>query len=179
MDFMIKSLSASGTANLAQYFMTAQISDAVTTEMLPKFKRAPQGMGRVVIGNGAGDLHALGKRIVIGCLRARMIEVKDLGLNVPAEKFVDEAVAFDAQVIAISAMMVHTARNENGCLRVREILHARGLEGRIKIVVGGAAYRFDNDLYKAVRADGWAEDAITAGKVIEEVIANSTQEVPL
>jgi methanogenic corrinoid protein MtbC1 len=177
MDLMIKSLSIDGFANIAQHFMTAQISDMVTTEMLPKFKQAPKVKGRVVIGNAAGDLHALGKRIVIGCLRARMLEVKDLGVNVAAEKFVDEAMACDAQVIAISAMMVHTARGEDGCLRVRELLQERGLEKRMKIIVGGAAFRFDHNLYKTVRADSWAEDAVTAGKVIEDLIVNSSQEV--
>ncbi len=170
MDLMVKSISEGGDANLAQHFMTAQIADTVTAEMIPKFKRAPKVKGRVVIGNAVGDLHALGKRIVIGCLRARMLEVKDLGLNVSPEVFVDEAVACGAQVIGISAMMVHTARGENGCLRVREILHERGLEGKIRIIVGGAAFRFNHDLFKTVHADTWAADAITAGKVIEDLI---------
>jgi methanogenic corrinoid protein MtbC1 len=124
-----------------------------------------------VIGNARGDLHALGKRIVIGCLKARMIDVKDLGVNVEPEKFVDEAVAFDAPVIAISAMMVHTARGEQGCIRVREVLRERKLEGKIKIAVGGAAFRFDHDLYKTVHADAWSEEAISAGKVIEDLIS--------
>jgi methanogenic corrinoid protein MtbC1 len=170
MDLMVKSISENYDANLAQHFMTAQIANAVTTEMIGRFKTAPEVKGRVVIGNAQGDLHALGKRIVIGCLKARMVDVKDLGVNVGPEKFVDDAEAFGAQVIGISAMMVHTARGENGCVRVREILRERGLEGKIKIAVGGAAFRFDHDLYKTVQADAWAEDAITAGKVIEGLI---------
>jgi methanogenic corrinoid protein MtbC1 len=99
-----------------------------------------------------------------------MLAVRDLGVNVRPETFVDEAVACDAQVIGISAMMVHTARGENGCLRVRELLEERGLAERIRIVVGGAAFRFDRNLYKTVRADAWAEDAVTAGKVIADLI---------
>ncbi len=170
MDLMVKSISENLDANLAQHFMTAQIADTVTAEMIAKFKKAPEVRGRVVIGTASGDLHSLGKRIVIGCLKARMIDVRDLGVNVPPERFVDEAVKHHAEVIGISAMMVHTARGENGCLRVRELLKERGLENKIRIIAGGAPFRFDRELYKAIRADAWAEDAVTAGKVIVELI---------
>ena len=130
-------------------------------------------IGRVVIGNTQGDLHTLGKRIVMACLRTQMIECIDLGVSVAPERFVDEAVALDAQVIAISAMMVHIARSESGCLRVRQLLRERGLEGRIRIIVGGAPFRFDPQLYRRVQADAWAPNGIQAGaeitRLIEEV----------
>ena len=170
MDLMLKSTSESFDANLAQHFMTAQIADVVTSELVAKFAKAPASAGRVAIGTARGDMHSLGKRIVIGCLRARMVEVTDLGVNVAPERFVDEAVAREAQIIAISAMMVHTARGEDGCLKVRSILRERGLESRIKLVVGGAPYRFDPDLYKTVQADAYADDGFTAAKIIVELI---------
>ena len=170
MDLMIKSLEEEGGASLAQHYMTAQIADAVTTEMVAQFSKPPVVVGRVVIGTAEGDLHSLGKRIVTGCLRARMIEVIDLGVNVPPERFVDEAVAHDADVIAISAMMVHTAKGDRGCRRVRTLLDERHLADKIKIIVGGAPYRFDRDLYWTVGADAWAEDGVTAGKIIADMI---------
>lgn len=167
---MMADITRDPDANLAQHFMTAQIAAEVTEKMLEKFAHPPEIIGRVVIGTAAGDLHSLGKRIVMGCLKALMVDVVDLGVNVPAEKFVDEAVAREAQVIAVSAMMVHTATGENGCRKVRKLLQERGLESRIKIVVGGAPYRFDNELYKTVGADGWAADGIAAGKMIVDLI---------
>lgn len=167
---MIKSISESYDASLAQHFLTSQIGADVVDEMIPKFKKSPEVVGRVVIGTSQGDFHGLGKRIVIGCLRALMIEVTDLGLNVPPERFVDEAVAHGAQVVGISSMMVHTARGENGCLAVRRILKEKGLEGRIKVAVGGAPYRYDPNLYRIVQADAWAENGITAGRVITGLI---------
>jgi trimethylamine corrinoid protein len=169
---MMANITRDPDANLAQHFMTAQIAAEVTEKMLLKFQHPPEMIGRVVIGTAAGDLHSLGKRIVMGCLKALMVDVVDLGVNVPAERFVDEAVALDAQVIAISAMMVHTATGENGCKRVRQILRERGLEDRFRLVVGGAPYRFDNELYKIVGADGWAPDGISAGKMIVDLIQN-------
>jgi len=169
-ELMIKSISEDFDANLAQHFMTSQIAAEVTEEMLARFKTPPVIVGRVVMGTADGDLHSLGKRIVIGCLKSQMIETIDLGVNVPPERFVDEAVKHNARVIGISAMMAHTARGENGCLRVRQILRERGLEGRIRIIVGGAPYRFDPGLYKVVGADAWAEEGISAGKIIVDLI---------
>jgi len=169
-ELMVKAISQDFDANLAQHFMTAQIAAEITEEMLTKFQHPPEIVGRMVIGTAHGDLHTLGKRIVMGCLKSMMIEVTDLGVNVPAEKFVDEAVSCGAEVIGISAMMVHTARGDQGCLKVRQLLRERGLEERIKIVVGGAPYRYDPELYHTVGADAWAEDAITGGKVINDLI---------
>ncbi len=156
--------------SLAQYFMISQIVSEISNELIPLFQKPFETIGRIVIGNAQGDLHTLGKKIVMGCLRAQMIECFDLGVNVPAERFVSEALTHDAQVIGISAMMVHTARGENGCLKVRQILKEMDLEHRIKIIVGGAAFRFDPNLFLQVKADAWAADGISAGKVITKLI---------
>lgn len=167
---MMSNITKDPDANLAQHFMTAQIAAEVTEKMLLKFRRPPEIIGRVVIGTAYGDLHSLGKRIVMGCLKALMVEVTDLGVNIPAERFVEEAVKHDAQVIAISAMMVHTATGDQGARKVRQLLMERGLEDRMRIVVGGAPYRFDGELYKSVGADAWAPDGVNAGRRIVELI---------
>jgi methylmalonyl-CoA mutase cobalamin-binding domain/chain len=167
---MMSEITKDPDANLAQHFMTAQIASEVTERMLERFAHPPEILGRVVIGTASGDLHSLGKRIVMGCLKALMVEVTDLGVNVTPQAFVDAAVAHDAQVIAVSAMMVHTATGPQGAIRVRQLLKERGLEDRIRLVVGGAPYRFDNELYKSVGADAWAADGVSAGKVIIDLI---------
>lgn len=169
-EAMMSRITQDPDANLAQHFMTAQIAAEVTEKMLVLFRNPPQIIGRAVIGTASGDLHSLGKRIVMGCLKSLMVDVIDLGVNVPAERFVDEAVRLDARVIAISAMMVHTATGEQGCRKVRQLLRERGLEDRFRLVVGGAPYRFDPELYKTVGADAWAGDGISAGKVIVDLI---------
>lgn len=157
-------------SNLAQHFMTAQIAADVTERMLEKFEQPPEVVGRVIIGAAHGDLHSLGKRIVIGCLKALMVDVIDLGSNVSAEQFVAAALAEQAQVIAVSAMMAHTALGENGSRQVRALLREQGLEDRIKLAVGGAPYRFDPELYVKAGADAWAPDGVTAAKVIVQLI---------
>lgn len=170
MDQMVKAISEDFDANLAQHFMTAQIGSEVTEAMLARFDAAPKPIGRIVIGTARGDMHSLGKRIVIGCLKVQMVDAVDLGVNVPPERFVDAAVANDATVIGISAMMTHTARGADGCLGVRRLLRERGLEDRIKIIVGGAPYRFDPELHHLVEADACAEDGITGAKQIADMV---------
>jgi 5-methyltetrahydrofolate--homocysteine methyltransferase len=169
-ELMMTLIEKDPDANLAQHFMTAQIAADVTEKMLEKFSKPPEMIGRVVIGAAYGDLHSLGKRIVSGCLKSLMVDVVDLGTNVTAEKFVDTAVTENAQVIAVSAMMVHTATSEKGSLGVRALLQERGLEQQIKLAVGGAPYRFDPELYIKVGADAWAPDGVTAAKVIVDLI---------
>lgn len=169
-EFMSTSISQDLGTNLAQHFLTAQIAAQVTDEMLSKFKTPPEIIGKMVIGTSIGDFHGLGKKIVIGCLKAQMIDTIDLGLNVAPERFVDEAIANTAQVIGISSMMLHTACGENGCIKVRQILNERNLEGKIKIIVGGAPYRYNRELFKTVRADAWAENGIDAGTIVAELI---------
>lgn len=169
-ELMMALIEKDPDANLAQHFMTAQIAADVTEKMLEKFSTPPEMIGRVVIGAAQGDLHSLGKRIVSGCLKSLMVDVIDLGTNVSADKFVDAAITENAQVIAVSAMMVHTATSEKGSLGVRTLLQQRGLERQIKLVVGGAPYRFDPELYTKVGADAWAPDGVTAAKVIVDLI---------
>lgn len=175
MELMIKSISEDFDANLAQHFMASQIASQVTEEMVALFQQSPETIGRVVIGTSHGDMHTLGKRIVTGCLRSLMIEVIDLGVNVSAERFVEAALEHNASVIAISSMMVHTARSEYGCLAVRQLLKEKQLESRIKIIVGGAPYTWDTELYQIVQADAWASDGISAGKVIKDLIMEIQQ----
>lgn len=162
---------STNNASLAQHFLTSQIAADVVEEMIPLFKQRPETVGRIVIGTSPGDYHGLGKRIVIGCLKAQMVGVTDLGLSVSAERFVDAALESDAQVIGISSMMVHTARGENGCRKVRQILKDRSLENKIKIIVGGAPYRFDEQLYRQVGADASADNGVVAAAVITRLIS--------
>ncbi|MDA8135090.1 MAG: cobalamin-dependent protein [Desulfobacteraceae bacterium] len=167
---MIKALTIDLDATISQHFIAAQVAEEVTEKMLPLFKVTAGSEGRIIIGTPLGDFHGLGKKIVAGCLRAKMFTVEDIGLNVSPDIFVDKAQEIGAQVIGISSMMAHTATGENGPKMVRKILNERGLAGKIKLVVGGAPYRFDPDLYKDVGADAWADDGITAAEVIRKLV---------
>lgn len=159
------------TAALSQHFVAARISDEVATHILEKATQPLPQKGVIVLGTARNDFHGLGRKIIGAILRSHMFSVIDLGLNVDAARFVDEALAHEAPVIGISAMMSHTAVGEHGALAVRRILQERNLESRIKIIVGGAPYRFDPTLYKKAGADAWAPDGVAAIDAIASLLA--------
>lgn len=170
MEKMIGDMMTDSLVTLSQHFLASQIAEEVTDMLIPRFKTAPEMQGQIVIGTSFGDFHGLGKKILGGCLRASMFQVTDVGINVRPERFVEEALAVGARVIGISSMMVHTAVGDNGPRRVRALLREQGLENRIKLVVGGAPYRFHETLYREVEADAWGATAVEGVKVIAELL---------
>lgn len=173
-EHMIGGFASDNLVTLSQHFLASQIAEEVTDRLVPLFATAPQIRGRIVIGSSFGDFHGLGKKIVGGCLKAGMFEVKDLGINVRPERFVEEALACNAGVIGISSMMVHTATGENGAKGVRKLLREQQLEERIKIIVGGAPYHFHPQLYLEVGADAWADTAAEAPGIVARLLQEVT-----
>lgn len=170
MERMIGGMISDNLVTLSQHFLASQIAEEVTDRLIPLFAAIPEVRGHVVIGTSHGDFHGLGKKIVTGCLKARMFQVTDLGINVAPEKFVEQALAVGADVIAISSMMVHTATGEKGPRRVRQLLREQELEGRLRIIVGGAPYRFHENLYREVGADAWSDTAAQAPEVVARLV---------
>lgn len=170
MERMITGLLENDQATLSQHFVASKIAAEIVESLIPKFREAPKGQGTIIIGTPVGDFHGLGKKIVSGCLKANMFTVMDIGLNNEPEDFVDAAVKNNASVIGISTMMMHTATSEKGAIGVREILKRENLEEKIKIVVGGAPYKFDSKLYLKVNADAWAPDALRSVDVMVNLI---------
>jgi 5-methyltetrahydrofolate--homocysteine methyltransferase len=117
--------------------------------------------GRVVIGTVQGDLHDIGKNLVGIMLKGAGFEVIDLGHDVSPERFVDTAVREDASLIGCSALLTTTMP------RMREVValvRSRGLEGRVRVIVGGAPV--GQDFAREIGAHGWACDA---GSAVEQV----------
>jgi methylmalonyl-CoA mutase cobalamin-binding domain/chain len=156
---------------LSQHFIAVRISEELIDYLLPLFTQVETDPVKIILGSASGDFHALGKKIVAGSLKAKRIEVLDLGLNISAEKFVDVAVEENASIIGVSSMMVHTATGEDGPRLVRKILDDRGLSSNIKLIVGGAPYLFDEEMYHAVGADAWGRDGIEAAEIIRKLHA--------
>jgi len=170
MERMIGGMISDNQITISQHFLASQIAEEVTDRLIPLFGSAPEVQGNVVIGASHGDFHGLGKKIVIGCLRARMFQITDLGINVEPERFIEAALSAQAQVIAISSMMVHTATGERGPKRVRQLLREGGLEQTTRIIVGGAPYRFHDNLFREVGADAWADTAAQASAVVARLV---------
>jgi len=116
--------------------------------------RADRGGGRIMIGTVFGDVHDIGKNIVITMLKGVGFEVIDLGINVPAERFVREVAARRPKVLGLSALLTTTMPQMR---TVIEALDEAGLRSQVKIMVGGAPV---NDKFaRQIGADGYAPNA--------------------
>jgi len=112
-------------------------------------------LGKVVIGSSRGDLHDIGKNLVGIMLKGAGFEVVDLGSDVPAERFVDTAVAEQAQLIGMSALLTTTM---SAMKEVVEMVRQRDL--CIKTMIGGAPVT--QEYAREIGADAYGYDAANA-----------------
>ncbi|MEM2025763.1 MAG: corrinoid protein [Desulfurococcaceae archaeon] len=120
---------------------------------------------KVVIGTVRGDIHDIGKSLVATILEASGYEVIDLGVDVPAEKFLEACMKYEPEVLALSALLTTTAKYMK--IIVEELVK-HGLREKVKVIVGGAAV--SEVFAKEVGADGWAPNAIEAVKLINSLL---------
>ena len=122
--------------------------------------------GVAVIGTVKGDLHDIGKNIVRIMLEGSGITPIDLGVDIPAEKFVDAAVENNAQLIVCSALLTTTMVEMRS---VVELVKERGLQDKIKVMVGGAP--ITQSFCDSIGADAYAPDAATAAEAALRLLA--------
>lgn len=109
-----------------------RLSDLITLAM--KGAAPAQTRGSVVIGTIAGDVHDLGKNIVVMLLKGAGYDVHDLGVDVPPERFIEEVKKTGAGVVGISALLTTSFP---GMKEVVDILGKEGLRDSVRIMIGG------------------------------------------
>lgn len=129
--------------------------NALTLLMPLSSARQPVPIGRVAIGVVAGDIHDIGKDIIVGLLRAERFEVIDLGIDVKPERFAYAVRTYRPDVLLLSGVIltartsmeetIKLIRNENPCLEM-------------PILIGGMCV--GEDVMKTSSADGWAYDSL-------------------
>lgn len=125
-----------------------------------------EAKGTAVIGTVKGDLHDIGKNIVRIMLEGHGIQVVDLGVDVAAEQFVEAALEHHAQLICCSALLTTTMGEMH---RVVELVKERGLQDRIKVMVGGAPVT--QSFCDAIGADAYAPDAASGADAAVKLLA--------
>jgi corrinoid protein of di/trimethylamine methyltransferase len=118
---------------------------------------ARETRGTVVLGTVAGDIHEIGKSLVGTMLTANGFVVHDLGVDVPASKFIQVVRETGADLLGLSALLTTTMGIQG---KVIEELAEAGLRDRVKVIVGGAPVSMQ--WAQEIRADGYAEDAAGA-----------------
>ncbi len=119
--------------------------------------------GRIIIGTVKGDLHDIGKNLVVMMFKGAGFEVEDLGIDVPPEKFVEAAKKTPAQLIAMSAL-ISTSLDY---MRVT-ILKLQEEKIDVKTMVGGAPVT--EDYARNINAAGYAPDAASAADKAKELL---------
>lgn len=124
--------------------------------------------GKVVLGTVSGDLHDIGKNLVRMMMEGKGLEVVDIGVDAPAELFVDTAVKENAQIIACSALLTTTmGEMEN----VVEAAKKANIRDKITIMIGGAP--ITDSFCEKIGADIYTSDAASAADAAYKVCAGA------
>ncbi|MBU1277124.1 MAG: cobalamin-dependent protein [Proteobacteria bacterium] len=147
-DYFIPDLIYSGT-----------ILKGIVSIIKPHLKQeeAPKKKGAVIIGTVAGDVHDIGKDIVVFMLDCNGFEVFDLGIDVPKQVFIDKIIETNAKVVGLSGFL--TLAFEAMKETVDAIKEA-GLRDEIKIMIGGG--QIDEKIMNYTGADAYGNDALDA-----------------
>ena len=122
--------------------------------------------GKVLIGTVKGDLHDIGKNLVVMMIEGGGFDVIDLGIDVPASRFVEAVKEHRPQVVGMSALLTTTMVEMKKTIQA---LEEAGQKDRVKIIVGGAPVT--EDFAKDIGADGYAPDAAVAVDVVRSWIS--------
>lgn len=121
------------------------------------------GRARMIIGTVEGDIHDIGKNLVITIVSALGLDIIDLGVDVPAERFINSVKQHKPEILGMSALLTTTMPQMR---RVIELLEKTGLRDTVKVIIGGRPVT--REFAAEIGADAYAEDAFKARKVIIE-----------
>ena len=149
---------------LSQLFLAAETMKNALEVLQPLLASEDQGetKGTIVIGSIEGDIHDFGKIIVSSLLTAEGFNVIDLGIDVPSERFAEEAVNANADIIGISALLSTTQPQSRD---VVQSLEERGIRDRFRVILGGTGVDPEYAL-KQYGVDAAVNDGVEAVKII-------------
>jgi 5-methyltetrahydrofolate--homocysteine methyltransferase len=141
-----------------ELLVSGEAMKAALTLLKPELAKSSGAMvGKYVIGTVKGDIHDIGKNIVIMMLEGNGWEVTDLGIDVPTETFVKAVRENDYQILGMSALLTTTIPRLAESI---EALKAQGLRAKVKIMVGGVSVT--KDYADKIGADAYGKDAVDA-----------------
>lgn len=122
-------------------------------------------LGKVVIGTVKGDLHEIGKNLVATLLSANGFQVIDIGIDKSPADFLNAAIAADADIVGVSALLTTTMVVQE---QIVEALEDAGLRDKVKVMVGGAPV--NQSWADQIGADAYGEDAISAVTITKKLM---------
>lgn len=152
-------------------FLPALVYSATAMEKATQIINAaiPSGQemvsGKVVIGTVEGDVHDIGKTIVVSLFKANGFEVLDLGRDVPIARFIEEAEKFGANIIGSSTLLTTTMVGQK---ELEQELKKSGLREKYKTIVGGAPVT--QRWADRIGADAYAQDASDGVRKVKQLL---------
>ena len=150
---------------LPQLISSAEAMETAISYVEPMLPRAEGGsMATIVVATVEGDIHDIGKNLVVLMLKNYGYNVIDLGKDVPKEEIVATAIKEHAAIIGLSALMTTTM------MRMKDVVeYAKEQHCTAKIIIGGAV--ITQGFADEIGADGYSKDAAEACRVVERLIA--------
>lgn len=153
-----------GQIALSQVYMSSKLCEKITESILPSSKASLKESPPMAIAVLA-DHHVLGKNIVKSILCASGYQIKDFGSGLSAENIIEKAIEADIKILLISVLMYPSALKVK---KITDILHNKPQP--VKVLVGGAPFLIDKDLWKKIGADAVGENAADDVLIIEKWI---------
>lgn len=158
---------SSGKYFIPDLVYSGEILRSIVQLLEPKLKtgktKESKKLGKVIIGTVAGDIHDIGKDIVVTMLDVSGFEVFDLGINVPAQKFVDKVKETGGTVVALSGFLTLAFDSMQETV---DAMKSAGLREKVKIMIGGG--QIDEQVKKFTGADAYGKDAMEAVKLANQ-----------
>ena len=171
-NYMIKAMGEvgqrfqDGKAFVPQLLMAGRAMKGALELLKPLLQgNASATIGRVVIGTVKGDLHDIGKNLVASMLEGSGFEVINIGIDVPAEKFVQAVKDNKADILCMSALLTTTMTYMKDVI---EAVKAAGIRDQVKIMVGGAPV--SQAFADEIGADGYSDNANSAVQEAKHLI---------
>jgi methanogenic corrinoid protein MtbC1 len=141
---------------------SGEILKTITDMVKPKITKAAatKRVGKVIVGTVAGDIHDIGKDIVVFMLDVNGFEVVDLGIDVPVQKFVDAIKNTGSKVVGLSGFLTLAFQSMKDTI---DAIKKAGLRDKVKIMIGGG--QIDEQVKSFTGADAYGKDAMEAVKL--------------
>ena len=159
---------AAGQAYIPEVLLAARAMSAAVGVLEPHLAASgDRQRGKIVIGTVTGDLHDIGKNLVVTMMKGVGFEVVDLGVNVSRDRFCEAVAELKPDVLGLSALLTTTMMEMREVIRA---LDARGLRARCRVIVGGAPV--SETFASQIGADGFAPDAFEAVALAKRLVAS-------
>ena len=160
---------ADGEYFIPDLIFSGEIMKGIVALLEPKLKEAQGGgagkQGRVIIATVEGDIHDIGKDLVVSMLDVNGFEVFDLGVDVPVQTIVDKIKETNAPVVGLSGFLTLAY---DAMKKTVDAIEAAGLRDRVKVMIGGG--QVDEKVKDYTGADAYGLDAMDAVKLAKQWI---------